>query len=64
MGASQPQGSGRRAGRWDAYIFALGSWRRTLQLCLILLVAAAVSSGVAALVMMLIRHMLLRGTRA
>ena len=64
MGASRPRGSGRRTGRWDAYISALGSWPRVFQLCLILFVAAVVSSGMATLVVMVLKHMLLHGPRA
>jgi len=46
-------------GRWETIRYALDSNARTLRLCLILLVAAVASSGVASLVAVLIRHMLL-----
>jgi hypothetical protein len=45
-------------GRWETIRYALDSWARTFRLCLILLVAAAVSSGVASTVAVLIHHAL------
>ena len=61
MGVPAPREPRHGGGRWDAIISALDSWPRTFRLCLILFVATVVSSGVVAVVVMLIRHMLLRG---
>lgn len=52
-------GSRRNGGRWETIRYALDTNPRTFRLCLILFVATVVcSSGVAAVVMMLVRHML------
>jgi len=59
VSVSAPREPRHGGGRWDAIISALDSWSRTLRLCLILFVATMVSSGVAAVVVMLVRHMLL-----
>jgi len=61
MSVPAPGEAGRSGGRWDAIISALDSWQRTFRLCLILVVATVVSSGMTAVVLMLVRHMLLCG---
>ena len=58
--APAPRELGHGGGRWDAIISALDSWPRTFRLCLILSVATVVSSGLAAVVVMLMRRMMLR----
>jgi hypothetical protein len=63
MSVPAPREPRHGGGRWDAIISALGSWPRTLQLCLILLVATVASSAAAAVVAELVRHILLCGAR-
>ena len=47
-------------GRWAVILYALDSWGRTLRLCLILLMAA-IAPCLAAVMAVLIHHMLLCG---
>jgi hypothetical protein len=61
MSLPTPRPPRHGGGRWDAIICALDSWPRTFRLCLIILVATMVSSGMAAVVAELIRRLVLAG---
>lgn len=60
MSVPAPSGARHDGGRWETVRYAVDSWARTFRLCLILLVRA-ISPVAAAVAVVLIHHMLLRG---